>query len=189
MSVSPAHVQLYLWIGCHGERPQKRQASVKPNSAGRKPKSGAAVSQPPGALRWFQTRECTCQQSSLVLRFKNFCSAAVNWCILILPSGFQMFSRCWMSLSLFMSICVTLCVLVRSPVWSNTGVNLTFHIPRADTKDMVKVCLLLPDGSCHGNAKITYQSSPSCTGISPNSTWMRYAWIGFFPIIYKAFRC
>nr|XP_046234682.1 plexin-C1 isoform X2 [Scatophagus argus] len=56
-------------------------------------------------------------------------------------------------------------------VWSNTGVNLTFHIPRADSKGVVKVCVLLADGSCHGNAKITYQSSPSCTYIAPSSTW------------------
>ncbi|TDG96875.1 hypothetical protein EPR50_G00233140 [Perca flavescens] len=59
-----------------------------------------------------------------------------------------------------------------SPVWNNTGVKLTFHIPSADNKGVVKVCVLLPDGSCHGNATITYRSSPSCTHIVPSSTWI-----------------
>ncbi|KAM3850134.1 plexin-C1-like [Diretmus argenteus] len=57
-----------------------------------------------------------------------------------------------------------------SPVWNNTGVSLTFHIPSGD-KGLVKVCVVLRDGSCHGNASITYRSSPSCTMITPNSTW------------------
>ncbi|XP_042366924.1 plexin-C1 isoform X2 [Plectropomus leopardus] len=64
------------------------------------------------------------------------------------------------------------CTPQESPVWNNTDVNLTFHIPRSDYKGVVKVCVLLPDGSCHGNAKITYRSSPSCTGITPNSSWI-----------------
>ncbi|XP_074481400.1 plexin-C1 isoform X2 [Sebastes fasciatus] len=64
------------------------------------------------------------------------------------------------------------CTTQESPVWNNTGVNLTFHIPSADKKGTVKVCVLLPDGSCHGKAKITYRSSPSCTDIAPSSTWM-----------------
>ncbi|XP_023278776.1 plexin-C1-like [Seriola lalandi dorsalis] len=59
-----------------------------------------------------------------------------------------------------------------SPVWNNTGVSLTFHIPSTESKGVVKVCVLLPDGSCHGNTKITYQSSPSCTNIVPSSTWV-----------------
>ena len=63
---------------------------------------------------------------------------------------------------------------VRSPVWSNTGDNLTFHIPSADNKGVVKVCVVLPDGSCHGNATITYRSSPSCTKFTPNTSWIRY---------------
>ncbi|XP_076008825.1 plexin-C1-like isoform X2 [Genypterus blacodes] len=57
-----------------------------------------------------------------------------------------------------------------SPVWNNTGMNLTFHIPSAD-KGLVNVCAVLPDGSCHGNAKITYYSSPSCTDVTPTTTW------------------
>ncbi|XP_036005267.1 plexin-C1-like [Fundulus heteroclitus] len=57
------------------------------------------------------------------------------------------------------------------PVWNKTGVSLTFHIPSTETKRVVKVCLLLPDGSCHGNATITYQSSPVCTDIVPRSSW------------------
>ncbi|KAF7658340.1 hypothetical protein LDENG_00013920 [Lucifuga dentata] len=62
------------------------------------------------------------------------------------------------------------CSPQESPVWNNTGVNLTFHVPGAD-KGLVKVCVVLPDGSCHGNATITYCSLPSCTGITPSSTW------------------
>ncbi|XP_060885192.1 plexin-C1 [Labrus mixtus] len=64
------------------------------------------------------------------------------------------------------------CTPQEFPVWDNTGENLTFHIPSAENKGVVKVCLLLPDGSCHGSAKITYRSAPSCTSISPKSTWI-----------------
>ncbi|CAK6959864.1 Hypothetical predicted protein [Scomber scombrus] len=64
------------------------------------------------------------------------------------------------------------CTPRESPVWNNTGVNLTFHIPSADSKGVVKVCVVLPDGSCHGNTKITYRSSPSCTAVTPSSSWM-----------------
>ncbi|XP_018558410.1 plexin-C1 isoform X1 [Lates calcarifer] len=64
------------------------------------------------------------------------------------------------------------CTPQESPVWNNTGVNLTFHIPRTDGKGVVKVCALLPDGGCHGNTKITYKSSPSCTKIVPSSSWV-----------------
>ncbi|KAI3366469.1 hypothetical protein L3Q82_000602 [Scortum barcoo] len=60
----------------------------------------------------------------------------------------------------------------RSPIWNNNGVSLTFHIPRIDIKGVVKVCVLLPDGSCHGNATIIYQSSPSCTNTAPRSSWV-----------------
>ncbi|KAK5848791.1 hypothetical protein PBY51_008483 [Eleginops maclovinus] len=64
------------------------------------------------------------------------------------------------------------CIPQESPVWNNTGVSLTFHIPSAENKGVVKVCAVLPDGSCHGNATITYQSSPSCTDITPSSSWI-----------------
>ncbi|XP_070847708.1 plexin-C1 [Chaetodon trifascialis] len=64
------------------------------------------------------------------------------------------------------------CKPQESPVWNNTGMSLTFHIPSADNKGVVKVCVLLPDGSCHGFANITYRSSPSCTDIAPSSTWI-----------------
>uniref|UniRef100_A0A3Q1ISR5 Uncharacterized protein n=1 Tax=Anabas testudineus TaxID=64144 RepID=A0A3Q1ISR5_ANATE len=63
------------------------------------------------------------------------------------------------------------CTPKESPVWNNTGVNLTFHIPSTDSKGVVKVCVVLPDGSCHGNSKVTYQSSPSCIKTEPSSTW------------------
>ncbi|XP_068573500.1 plexin-C1-like [Cebidichthys violaceus] len=64
------------------------------------------------------------------------------------------------------------CTPHESPVWNHTGVKLTFHIPSANTKGTVNACVLLPDGSCHGNAEITYQSSPSCTNIVPSSSWI-----------------
>lgn len=65
-------------------------------------------------------------------------------------------------------------LLIRCSVWNNNGSSLTFHIPSTDNKGTVKVCVLLHDGSCHGNAKVTYQSLPSCTNISPNTSWIRY---------------
>ncbi|XP_071358919.1 plexin-C1-like isoform X2 [Trachinotus anak] len=63
------------------------------------------------------------------------------------------------------------CTPQESPVWNNTGVNLTFHIPSADMKGMAKVCALLPDSSCHGNTKINYHSLPFCANITPSCTW------------------
>ncbi|XP_047431416.1 plexin-C1-like isoform X2 [Mugil cephalus] len=63
------------------------------------------------------------------------------------------------------------CSPQESPVWNKTGVSLTFHIATTEKKGFVKACVLLPDGSCHGNAKITYRSTPSCTDIVPSSTW------------------
>ncbi|XP_074553927.1 plexin-C1 [Halichoeres trimaculatus] len=64
------------------------------------------------------------------------------------------------------------CPSQESPVWNNTGDRLTFHIPRAENKGVVKVCVLLPDGSCHGSFKITYRSAPSCMNITPSSSWI-----------------
>lgn len=58
-----------------------------------------------------------------------------------------------------------------SPVWNNTGVSLTFHIPSRTNEAEAKVCALLSDGSCHGEVKIDYQSAPSCTSISPSYYW------------------
>ncbi|XP_027900307.1 plexin-C1-like [Xiphophorus couchianus] len=58
-----------------------------------------------------------------------------------------------------------------SPVWNNTGESLTFHIPSRTNEAEAKVCAVLSDGSCHGEADITYQSVPSCTGVSPSVTW------------------
>ncbi|XP_077401545.1 plexin-C1 isoform X3 [Vanacampus margaritifer] len=58
-----------------------------------------------------------------------------------------------------------------SPVWNNTAVKLSFHIPAIQGKGTVRVCAVLPDGSCHGNGKLTYTSSPSCTAVTPNSSW------------------
>ncbi|XP_039456581.1 plexin-C1-like [Oreochromis aureus] len=64
------------------------------------------------------------------------------------------------------------CTPKESPVWDNTGFSLMFHIPTSDIKGVVRVCLLLPDGRCHGKAKITYSSLPSCTNITPSSSWI-----------------
>ncbi|XP_034019275.1 plexin-C1 [Thalassophryne amazonica] len=64
------------------------------------------------------------------------------------------------------------CTSKEFPVWNNTGGSLMFHIPSAGTKGVVKLCAVLPDGSCHGNAKITYRSLPSCNRITPQSTWV-----------------
>lgn len=64
------------------------------------------------------------------------------------------------------------CTPKESPVWDNTGFSLTFHIPTSDIKGVVNVCLLLPDGRCHGKAKITYSSLPSCANITPKSSWI-----------------
>ncbi|KAM8740467.1 plexin-C1-like [Acanthopagrus schlegelii] len=64
------------------------------------------------------------------------------------------------------------CTPQESPVWSNTGESLTFHIPSADNKGVVKVCVVLPDGSCHGSTTITYRSSPSCTDFTPDTSWI-----------------
>ncbi|KAM4711719.1 plexin-C1 [Anableps anableps] len=58
-----------------------------------------------------------------------------------------------------------------APVWNNNGSSLMFHIPRTETKGRVKVCVLLPDRSCHGSFTITYQSSPVCSDIKPSSSW------------------
>lgn len=64
------------------------------------------------------------------------------------------------------------CTPKESPVWGNTGISLTFHIPTTELKGVSSVCVLLPDGSCHGDANITYRSSPSCSNITPSSSWM-----------------
>ncbi|XP_058480254.1 plexin-C1 isoform X2 [Solea solea] len=64
------------------------------------------------------------------------------------------------------------CIAKEAPVWNNTGESLIFHIPGIESKGVVNVCAVLPDGTCHGSAKITYSSSPSCTNIKPSSTWM-----------------
>ncbi|XP_062339310.1 plexin-C1 [Osmerus eperlanus] len=62
------------------------------------------------------------------------------------------------------------CSPKESPVWRNTGSNLTFHIPGGE-KGLVRVCLVLSDGSCHGTGHVTYISSPSCSELTPSTTW------------------
>ncbi|XP_037099104.1 plexin-C1 [Syngnathus acus] len=63
------------------------------------------------------------------------------------------------------------CVPRESFVWNNTGVSLMFHIPASQGKGTVGLCAVLPDGGCHGNGTLTYTSLPSCTSVTPNSTW------------------
>ncbi|XP_016516670.1 plexin-C1-like, partial [Poecilia formosa] len=58
-----------------------------------------------------------------------------------------------------------------SPVWNNSGFSLLFHLPEVETTGVVKVCVLLPDESCHGNVEVVYLSSPVCTNIVPSSSW------------------
>ncbi|KAJ3612310.1 hypothetical protein NHX12_020586, partial [Muraenolepis orangiensis] len=63
------------------------------------------------------------------------------------------------------------CSPKEAPVRVNmAGDSLTFHIPAGD-KGQVTVCLLLPDGRCHGNASLAYRSAPVCTAVKPDSTW------------------
>lgn len=64
------------------------------------------------------------------------------------------------------------CSPKESPVWNHTNTSLTFHIPKGD-KGLVRVCLVLADGSCHGSANVNYQSSPICTRLEPVTTWAR----------------
>nr|XP_057933721.1 plexin-C1 isoform X2 [Doryrhamphus excisus] len=63
------------------------------------------------------------------------------------------------------------CTPRESPVWFNTGMDLMFHIPANEGKGTGRLCAVLPDGSCHGNSTVTYMSSPSCTTVTPSSTW------------------
>ncbi|XP_014874483.1 plexin-C1-like [Poecilia latipinna] len=63
------------------------------------------------------------------------------------------------------------CLPQESPVWNKTGESLTFHIPRRTNEAEAKVCVVLSDGSCHGEAKIAYQSAPSCNSTSPTTIW------------------
>ncbi|KAM9328284.1 plexin-C1-like [Pholidichthys leucotaenia] len=63
------------------------------------------------------------------------------------------------------------CSPKESPVWNQTDTTLMFHIPGTDTKGTFKACAVLSDGTCHGAATITYQSLPSCTDITPKSSW------------------
>nr|XP_061809456.1 plexin-C1-like [Nerophis lumbriciformis] len=63
------------------------------------------------------------------------------------------------------------CAPLESPVWSNNGTNLIFHIPAIQSKGTGQVCVVLPDGSCYGNSAVTYTSAPSCYSITPTTTW------------------
>ncbi|XP_041934147.1 plexin-C1-like [Alosa sapidissima] len=63
-----------------------------------------------------------------------------------------------------------------SPVLSHSGnssshESLTFHIPSRTVRGAMRVCVLTPDGQCHGNAKITYDSPPTCSRLKPKTTW------------------
>ncbi|XP_053718951.1 plexin-C1 [Synchiropus splendidus] len=57
-------------------------------------------------------------------------------------------------------------------VLNRTETNLVFHIPPADQKGVVNICVVLPDDSCHGSAEVTYVSAPTCSSVMPNSSWI-----------------
>ncbi|XP_077449603.1 plexin-C1 isoform X2 [Stigmatopora argus] len=63
------------------------------------------------------------------------------------------------------------CTPQESPVWSNNGTHLIFHIPAIRGKGTARVCVVLPDGGCYGNSAVTYTSAPSCFSITPRTTW------------------
>ncbi|XP_051746960.1 plexin-C1-like [Ctenopharyngodon idella] len=63
------------------------------------------------------------------------------------------------------------CIPKESPVFDRSSDTLKFHIPPSGSKGTVKVCVVTPDDSCHGNSIITYSSQPSCTGIQPTVSW------------------
>ncbi|XP_051746967.1 plexin-C1-like isoform X2 [Ctenopharyngodon idella] len=65
------------------------------------------------------------------------------------------------------------CIPKESPVFDRSSDTLRFHIPPSGSKGTVKVCVVTPDDSCHGNSIITYSSQPSCTGIQPTVSWRR----------------
>ncbi|XP_053718547.1 plexin-C1-like [Synchiropus splendidus] len=57
-------------------------------------------------------------------------------------------------------------------VLKRTETSLVFHIPPADQKGVVNICVVLPDDSCHGSAEVTYVSAPTCSSVMPNSSWI-----------------
>ncbi|XP_077565413.1 plexin-C1 [Stigmatopora nigra] len=63
------------------------------------------------------------------------------------------------------------CMPQESPVLSNNGTHLIFHIPAIRGKGTARVCVVLPDGGCYGNSVVTYTSAPSCFSITPRTSW------------------
>ncbi|XP_030628573.1 uncharacterized protein LOC115810685 [Chanos chanos] len=57
-----------------------------------------------------------------------------------------------------------------SPVLQRSSDNLIFHIP-GGIKGTARVCVVMPDGGCHGNTAIFYGSQPSCTNMQPRKSW------------------
>ncbi|XP_064198102.1 plexin-C1 [Anguilla rostrata] len=62
------------------------------------------------------------------------------------------------------------CNQMEVPFHSRSSDRLTLHVPGGN-KGRMTVCVELPDGRCYGSAEITYRSPPSCTGLSPDSSW------------------
>ncbi|XP_035281895.1 plexin-C1 isoform X2 [Anguilla anguilla] len=62
------------------------------------------------------------------------------------------------------------CNQMEVPFHSRSSDRLTLHVP-GGSKGRMTVCVELPDGTCYGSAEITYRSLPSCTGLSPDSSW------------------
>ncbi|KAL7857816.1 hypothetical protein AOLI_G00179180 [Acnodon oligacanthus] len=64
------------------------------------------------------------------------------------------------------------CTSKETPVLERTTDTLKFSIPSGN-KGIARVCVLTADGHCYSNAKITYGSQPTCTGLQPRNTWAR----------------
>uniref|UniRef100_A0A8C4S2J4 Plexin C1 n=1 Tax=Erpetoichthys calabaricus TaxID=27687 RepID=A0A8C4S2J4_ERPCA len=55
-------------------------------------------------------------------------------------------------------------------VESSTETEIKFALPKA-SKGNAEVCVKLPDGRCHGSARVTYRHKPSCGSIFPSTMW------------------
>ncbi|KAL6473650.1 hypothetical protein MHYP_G00172110 [Metynnis hypsauchen] len=62
------------------------------------------------------------------------------------------------------------CTSKETPVLERSTDTLKFSIPSGN-KGTGRVCVVTADGHCHSNAKITYGSQPTCTGLQPRNTW------------------